>query len=346
MGVEFLFGKTRSRDNLTQLYSREVLVEYVNFLVASAVPFSLALVDIDNFKYINDSYGHMVGDKVIAEFAKRLHKTVGSKGTVGRFGGDEFVIVYPNIVAYDEVWQECKRIMEELSHKDMDCVPGLFVTVTEGVARFPENAATYEMLLETADKALYRGKMKGRNCFIIYLPEKHANIELKTEREKSLNSMYLHSLVFRNLTQSENLVENIGTLINFLSSYYMPDNIAIQEEGKILIERTHSLATHKDFKPLNLDLVKDYFSLNADLFYVNQIDSLAAVNQTELYNALESQHVHAFFCTPIELGNGKRAILRCSSNASRIWQYSEMDIYLTSAKVISLLVKSGKKLSF
>ena len=73
MGIDFLFGKTGSRDNLTQVYNREVLVEYINFLVSGGVPFTVALVDIDNFKYVNDSYGHLTGDKVLREFAARIH---------------------------------------------------------------------------------------------------------------------------------------------------------------------------------------------------------------------------------------------------------------------------------
>ena len=344
MGIDFLFGKTGSRDNLTQVYNREVLVEYINFLVSGGVPFTVALVDIDNFKYVNDSYGHLTGDKVLREFAARIHHAVGDAGTVGRFGGDEFIIVYPDIVEYDEVWKNCKKIGDALSSKEISVVPGLFVTVTQGVARFPENAEKYENLIDTADKALYRGKMKGRNCFIIYLPEKHANIVLKTEREKTLSSMYLHSTVFRDLTQTEKLSDGIQMLFNFLSSYYMVDHIALQIEDCFAFEKTHNLAKFKEFKPLDLELVKEYFSLNSDLFYVNHLDSLKTSNQPELMDALEEQHIHAFFCTPVDMGDGRRAIFRCAACSKRIWQYGEMDIYLTAAKVIGLLVKGGKDL--
>ena len=100
----FFADKTNSLDNLTKLYNRDVIIEYVNSLIGKNIPFSLALVDIDNFKYVNDTFGHIVGDEIIKAVAATLRNTLADNGIVGRFGGDEFIIVLPEIVEYDAVW--------------------------------------------------------------------------------------------------------------------------------------------------------------------------------------------------------------------------------------------------
>ena len=251
MGPNFLFEDEKSFDSLTKLYTRDVVVDYVNFLVAEGIPFTLAIVDIDNFKYVNDTYGHITGDKVLIEVAERIKKVIEGKGFVGRFGGDEFLIVFPKITDYKEVWENAHKLMKFMNSNEIQNIIGLYVTITMGISRFPEDDSTYEGLLETADKALYRGKNKGRNCFIIYLPEKHANIELKTEKDRSQSSMYLHFNVFRMLTKIEKLDTGIKMLFNFLSSYFMADHICIQKGCKIYFEKIHKLSRTKDFLPIN-----------------------------------------------------------------------------------------------
>lgn len=335
---DFLFGDSRAVDALTQVYNREVLVEYVNFLVSGNVPFSLALIDIDNFKYVNDTYGHIAGDKVLKEVAGRIKKAVGETGTVGRFGGDEFIIVFPDIVAYDEIWQCCRKINTEMNGYEIKDFTGLYVTVTMGVSRFPENEKSYEGLLDTSDKALYRGKTKGRNCFIIYLPEKHANIELKTEKDKSLSSMYLHSMVFRLLTKSKTLEEGIVSLFNFLCSYFMLDHICLQKNKKILFEKIHDLSLSKEFSPLDLGLINQNISAATEIFYVNQMDSLTTSNQMDLCSQYVEQKIKAAFCCLVT-DSPDLIMLRVESTSKRIWQYGEMDIFLTAAKLIGLLIE-------
>lgn len=88
MNNDEYFNIERPKDNLTHVYSREVIIDYVNQLVADGTPFTFALVDIDNFKYVNDTYGHIAGDKILKTVSNRLVKLIGSIGTVARYGGD------------------------------------------------------------------------------------------------------------------------------------------------------------------------------------------------------------------------------------------------------------------
>ena len=343
-------------DGLTQLYDRETIVCYANNLIMANRPFSMALIDVDNFKYINDNYGHIAGDKIICEVSERLKKLIGENGVVGRFGGDEFIAIMPDLINYDEVWQACHKTLVNMSEVEITDFNGLYVTVTIGLARFPENAMNYEKLLETADKALYRGKTKGRNCFIIYLPEKHANIVLKTEKDKQLTSMYLHSIVFNNLTKTDNLTEGIKNLFDFISAYYMIDHICIQSEGngseigKLYFEKIHQLSKTKIFKPMSLELIRSNMNSSIEMFYLNDLKQLVRSNQIEFYNLLCDQKITSTCCVNITYQNTRYGMLRADmtgvAGSNRIWQYGDMDILLTTAKTIALILHyTGKSLS-
>lgn len=345
----FFESENLSVDNLTKLYNRNVIVDYVEHLIEEKTPFSMALVDIDNFKYINDNYGHIAGDKIICEVANRIKSQLGNIGEIGRFGGDEFIIVLKNITNYDEVWNVCHRILVNMSEVEISDFGGLYVTVTIGLARFPENALSYEKLLETADKALYRGKMKGRNCFIIYLPEKHANIVLKTEKEKQLSSMYLHSIVFSHITRTENLAEGIKGLFDFISSYYMIDHLCIQTGegdggnlGKLYFEKVHQLARNKTFKPINLEFVKHNLNKTIEMFYLNDVKHLMQSHQIEFYESLCEQQITSTCYVDISYQGESFGMLRADMtglpDSHRIWQYEDMDILLTTGKVIALVL--------
>lgn len=343
MRPNFLFEDEKSFDSLTKIYTRDVVVDYVNFLVAEGLPFSLAIVDIDNFKYVNDTFGHITGDSVLVEVAGRIKATIGAKGIVGRFGGDEFLIVFPEITGYNEIWENCHNLMKSMNISEIKAGLGLYVTITMGISRFPENGLNYESLLETADKALYRGKTKGRNCFIIYLPEKHANIELKTEKDRTLSSMYLHFNVFETLTKPEKLKTGIKNLFSFLSSYYMIDHICLQKGNKIYFQKIHKLSRTKDFAPIKIELAEKLFYPMSDFFYVNQTEAFAVSNHVELAENYIEQRIKAAFCCKVTTTDkGELVMLRVDSTVKRVWQHGEMDIYITMAKVLEMLYKEGK----
>ncbi len=339
---DFFFDIMRQRDNLTNVYTRDVIEEYLKCLILENKSFSFALVDIDNFKYVNDTYGHITGDKILKIVAEKLLIGLRGIGKLGRFGGDEFMMVFPNMVNYDELWQVCHSLKSTLDSFAIDGIDDLYITITIGLARFPVDSVNYESLLELADKALYRGKMKGRNCFIIYLPEKHAQIDLKTEKEKSLSSMYLHSQVFRYLTRPKKLSTGIKSLFNYLCSYFMFDHICCQTEDKILFDRTHELSKNHYFVPVNLDLVKSKMNVSTEMYYINHIDQLLESKDLKLHGQLSKQKISSICYILISHKDKYYGMLRVDSTQKRIWQYGEMDILYTTAKLIGLLLYNSE----
>lgn len=168
-------------DPLTGILSRAYSVKFINSLMAEKRPFTFTMLDLDNFKGINDRFGHSAGDLVLTRVAKGLADYVGESGLVGRFGGDELLMI--NLKDTDS--ESKKRFFKGLYsdsgvlRTSMDFGNGsAIITVTSGCATFPEDADSYDTLFELIDNMLYLGKSRGRNCYAIYDRNEHEGIEV------------------------------------------------------------------------------------------------------------------------------------------------------------------------
>jgi diguanylate cyclase (GGDEF)-like protein len=164
--------KLASTDELTGLHNRRHFRSQLeNELFRFSrykMPLSIALVDVDHFKKINDEYGHDAGDYVLKTLGKLLRGSLRSTDTVARYGGEEFVIAFPNTALFGaEVFAERLRGLIEghFFYYDHMSIP---VTVSIGVAEAYSEIAHSDTLLKLADKALYTAKKEGRNCVISY----------------------------------------------------------------------------------------------------------------------------------------------------------------------------------
>ena len=180
---------TAVHDSLTGLISRKYMLEFIRDLIERQVHFTLAIIDLDNFKSINDNYGHTTGDGVLVRLGEALRDYVGQDGLAGRFGGDEFLMVYfkSNDYAhihdyYGGIFSGGKLFRRYYIVNDIT----LFITGTMGSAAYPEDAQDFETLFAKVDKTLYRGKSKGRNCYIIYVEAKHGHLEIPKLAKRSL----------------------------------------------------------------------------------------------------------------------------------------------------------------
>lgn len=156
------------RDGLTRIYNRryltEVLNEYLKESMEKRTEVCLALFDIDKFKMVNDTYGHLCGDLVIRQVAALLNQTAYFHGGVaGRYGGEEFVIAFQN-QSLAQVYQIIKQVHEQIRREEIhyeDKV--LHVCVSVGLASYPETCKNPSELLNRADWAMYHSKKNGRD---------------------------------------------------------------------------------------------------------------------------------------------------------------------------------------
>ncbi len=155
------------RDPLTGLYNRRYMEETFDREIQRAIrkqqPLSVIMADIDGFKTINDTAGHVLGDKALIRVSAFLMKSIRSSDVACRFGGDEFCLILPDCTLEEGIMRAntLRRAIESL---DMACDEGLAgFTVSFGVSAMPEDGITREALLGAADSALYSAKRAGRN---------------------------------------------------------------------------------------------------------------------------------------------------------------------------------------
>jgi len=137
--------------------------------------FGLLFIDLDHFKTVNDSFGHTTGDAVLRETARRISRCVRTTDTVSRLGGDEFTVMLTNLHHAQEAWLSAESVVEALSREYHVNGEHCFLSASVGIASFPEDGASAEELLKSADTAMYRAKANGRSQAVYF--EERMNAE-------------------------------------------------------------------------------------------------------------------------------------------------------------------------
>ncbi len=137
------------------------------------IPFSLLMLDIDYFKQYNDTFGHQAGDMVLRKIGKILKENTRSSDVVARYGGEEFAIISPELSKKEGaiLAEKLRRIVESTRFPGINHAGGKPITISIGVAAFPEDADNPTDLIRRADEALYAAKRTGRNRVVVYSPE-------------------------------------------------------------------------------------------------------------------------------------------------------------------------------
>jgi diguanylate cyclase (GGDEF)-like protein/PAS domain S-box-containing protein len=170
-----------THDVLTGLPNRVLLKDrfFVGFAQAQRKNAKLAIIalDLDRFKTVNDTFGHNIGDKLLQEVAVRLSNAVRRSDTVARVGGDEFIIVMPEITQDKEATMVAQRVLDAFREPYMLAGRELLITTSLGIALCPDAGDNLETLLKNADAAMYCAKEQGRNCYRLFSVEKGENIK-------------------------------------------------------------------------------------------------------------------------------------------------------------------------
>lgn len=169
---ELMFKNKSKRDSLTNLYNRESAIRIIKDILKNSRSkediHALMIMDFDNFKNINDTLGHIMGDKVLIDAADKLRKNLRKNDIIARLGGDEILIFLLNIGNENNVMKVASQIvnkMRDFYEKDEKRIE---ISVSLGVAMFPTDGKRFIELYEKADKAMYKVKKSGRNGYYIY----------------------------------------------------------------------------------------------------------------------------------------------------------------------------------
>ena len=169
--VEFL----AYHDPLTQLPNRIYLKEAIEKMIERSrtidLHFALLFLDLDNFKYINDSMGHEVGDSILVQIAKRMQKAVSSKAEIIRFGGDEFIVLLNDVQDNADIELCGKTLLRSFKEPFLIHEEQFFLSASIGIALYPEHALSPSDLIKHSDTAMYAAKRSGKNQYRFYQPE-------------------------------------------------------------------------------------------------------------------------------------------------------------------------------
>ena len=176
-------------DALTGLPNRNLLHDrlkqsvYAQRFVRSI---GVVFLDIDHFKFVNDSLGHNAGDKLLQKVADRLLGAVRDGDTVARLGGDEFILVLNDQTGQEVIYRAMQRIINKIAEPIEIDGQELLVTASAGISLYPQDGPDVETLLKNADAAMYRAKDKGRNNFQFYTAEMNRQVNERLKMENAL----------------------------------------------------------------------------------------------------------------------------------------------------------------
>jgi diguanylate cyclase (GGDEF)-like protein/PAS domain S-box-containing protein len=190
------------RDALTGLPNRALAFEWAAHMLSAARRSqgqgAFLFIDLDRFKPINDLYGHLVGDRLLQEIAKRLTGCVRDEDLVGRLGGDEFIIVLQHVGDAQQAVIVAQHVLEALSRPfEIDSLE-LAISASIGISHFPEHGTDVDALVHAADLAMYHAKYEGRGNYTTFMPELYdradasSAIEARLKRALQREGLLLH----------------------------------------------------------------------------------------------------------------------------------------------------------
>ena len=316
-------------DPLTGILNRLYSIKFVRSLIAEKIPFTFSIIDLDNFKFINDNYGHSAGDKVLTTVSKGLVEFTNGYALAGRFGGDELLLIdLQNITKkqkinfYNNLFGNSKALRKEVYFEN----GGAFVTGTAGCASFPNDAKNFTDLFSLIDKMLYIGKNGGRNCFTVYEEEKHKNIEIhKIANNGIFTNMHKLKLDIQYETGFENkLLKAMPTLTDVLKIH---DLYYVLPDGKM------RAVLDKSFTADASDLPE---VMQNDLFSESTL-SLIKKHSPIFYKSLIKNNFESVLISRIQNGKESKGYLVCAVKRSlRIWQQNECAILYYLSELLSM----------
>lgn len=349
---KLLFNEEVDMDAFTGILNKKAATEDIKAEIFKAKqegnmkPKYLMIIDIDNFKSVNDSYGHHFGDEVILALATELKRSIGNKGITGRIGGDEFICLLNDYESIEEVRNFLKTFRKKLKSAFAKEKPNYEFSVSIGVSEFPKDANSYDSLFKIADSCLYIAKEKGKDRYIIYVKEIHGDlIDDNTKNSKT----YLTGDFMKSFDKAAMMVDMLKKLDNsglddlrlvieeFLDRMNIHGMLICNERNKKNI-RAFGHYPKDDFKLETLfdeDYLKifDEYGCNS----INNINSLA-LDYPTVYKTMKDMNICSSY--QILMGEKGRRYLICFDifgEYKRKWNKSDEICIYTFMNIIHFM---------
>ena len=315
-------------DTLTGVLSRAYSIKFVHSLIAEKTPFSFTIIDLDNFKTINDNYGHSAGDKVLMSMSKGLVEYMKGFGLVGRFGGDELLLIdlkncetVQKTDFFENLYGNSNALRIEVYFEN----GAAFVTGTSGCATFPKDANDFQDLFGLIDKMLYLGKKRGRNCYTVYEEDKHKDVEI---HKLAKNGIFTNMHTLRINIEKEKGIEN--KLLKALPQ--ITEILQAQELYFVKKDGIMRSAIDKGFSGDASDLCN---IMGEDLFCEHTLD-MVKKHSPKFFKTLNDNGFESVLISSVMKEDQVKGYLVCPVRRSlRIWQENECAFLYYLAELIS-----------
>jgi len=233
------------RDSLTDLPNRLLFADRLDQAVMRAqrsrTSMALMLIDIDDFKLVNDSFGHDAGDKLIQAVGKLIARSLRRADTIARLGGDEFAVIIEGIETADDVISIADNLTTILEHNVRLDEQETYTSASIGIAVYPDDGDDATQLLKNADTAMYRAKENGKHCFQFYKPEMSVTAMARLELENSLRAAFEADEFQVYYQPIIDLHKNEVYCVEALLRWHHPDKGMIQPEDFVSVIEDSSL---------------------------------------------------------------------------------------------------------
>lgn len=294
------------KDALTGIYNRDAIETQIKeFLSEKPKTMSaLFMIDTDNFKHINDTFGHMIGDVVLSDMATGMKRMIHGTDLAGRIGGDEFTIFMKNISSVEVAEKKAEELLKMFNLLFEQDKRGMKISCSIGISVYPNDGNTFEELYQCADKALYKAKMNGKNSYVLYdqsiLEESKLSVAsslgsmIDSEQHYAGSSDNLARYVFRILYQMSNIDRAIEMVMKIvgrqfdIGHIYIYENIKEEKQLRMTYEWNSDGAssTKENFQSIDYDQLEEYTNLfdQDNTFYCRDTRKLPAAQSEILIN--------------------------------------------------------------
>lgn len=284
-------------DYLTNVPNRKLLIKMCNDLINEGSKFALIFIDLNKFKYINDIYGHSVGDELLVRFSQTMGRCIGDKGVITRYSGDEFIIIYKNYINNDELEEFYKNVILKEFNKPIliNNDKKIYVEFSAGVSVYPKDGKNFEELIDKSDFMMYSSKKSyDKNNILFFNDDIYNKIikvelikeQLKTAIEKNEFILYYQPIVnkYKQINKLEALIRWYNGQLGFVSPN---DFIGYAEETGEIIKIGYWIIEEvcKNFNGLFNNREIAQISINVSPIQLMEFDFVDKVKEiTDRYN--------------------------------------------------------------
>lgn len=346
------------QDSLTGLYNRGAVQTLIQRYVVKASPddrCALMILDVDNFKKVNDIYGHLSGDAMLRDIAGLLRRLFPENAVVARVGGDEFAVLLCHVKSAGEVEEKAAEVLENftLILKDQEDI----ISCSIGISIAPEDGDNFASIYKNADEALYQAKRQGKNRYAFYeetlkdtmLGGGNPDIAGAAAMDRNLMDQNLTGYILDILSRSHSMEKSISQLLEIVGRQVDVSRVYIFEDDEDGIKSSNTFEWCKEgIKPekenlqnIDMDALDHYYdNFNEEgIFFCRDISTLLS-HQRML---LEGQEIKSVLqCRIMDQGRPRGFIGFDECSANRYWTDNQIRLLQSISRILGIFLLKGR----